>query len=143
MLASLIHTNRDQEPVSDTKREGPTSKAKLKLDFAFRPQTGLSADAAAEGPSCTLIVAPVSLLSQWRSELVRSGESGDRPLSAILWHGQARPSLSAKGGGADVVITSYGTLASEHAKLQGGGRKESSTLFNGMHCCCTPLNNIH
>lgn len=133
MLASLIHTNRGAEPVLDNKIEGSTAKARLKLDSGFRPKTELSADAAAvEGPSCTLIVAPVSLLSQWRSELVRSGESGKRPLSVLLWHGQSKPSLGAKGGVADVVITSYGTLASEHAKLQNGGRKESSPIFNGM-----------
>src|SRR5260370_18628891 len=84
MLASLIHTNRGPEPVSDTRGEGSTSKAKLKLDSAFRPKAELSADATAaavEGPSCTLIVAPVSLLSQWRSELVRFRENGKSTLS--------------------------------------------------------------
>ncbi|KAF8338153.1 P-loop containing nucleoside triphosphate hydrolase protein [Cantharellus anzutake] len=129
MLASLLHTNRGPEPPTNAQKQTSKPKGKLKLDVAFRPKVESSTDEAdaMEGPSSTLIVAPVSLLSQWQSELTRSGEGGESPLSILLWHGQSRAVL---GAGVDVVITSYGTLASEHAKVQSSGRNASSPLFS-------------
>ena len=79
-----------------------------------------------KGPSATLIVAPTSLLAQWAEELQRSSEPDT--LNAIVWHGQNRLDLDSavdNDGVINVVITSYGTLVSEHAKHE----RQSSSVF--------------
>ena len=61
------------------------------------------------GPGATLIVAPVSVMSNWEQQIRRHVLDEHRP-RLLIYHGPARQSdLSAF----DVVITSYGTLTSE------------------------------
>lgn len=117
MLSALIHTNREPEPVDAT--SAGSKNRQLKLNSAFRPtvQRGKST----KGPSATLIVAPTSLLNQWSEELERSSKPGT--LKALVWHGQNRLDIEAAIEGDDdedqtirAIVTSYGTLASEHAK---------------------------
>lgn len=81
--------------------------------------------------SATLVVAPTSLLSQWASELERASKPGS--LKVKVWHGTNRISLDSELGGADVVITSYGVLASEHAKHQAPKSNYRSPLFKGKY----------
>ncbi|CAE6356649.1 unnamed protein product [Rhizoctonia solani] len=76
-------------------------------------------------PHATLLIAPISLLSQWQSELDRS--SHPDTLRTLVWHGLNRANLfevlgpQAKGERpVDVVITSYGTLSSEYANVEKG-----------------------
>jgi DNA repair protein RAD5 len=100
----------------------------LKLDNAFRP-VSRQRPKSTKGPSATLIVAPTSLLNQWNEEIQRSSKPGT--VKAIVWHGQNRLDLEAATEADDeddkvlrVIITSYGVLASEHAK----GEKSGSSL---------------
>lgn len=66
----------------------------------------------AKTPRATLVVAPMTLLDQWVSELLRSGTS--KPL---LYYGTKRSSLMEEiNGGVTVIVTSYGTLISEYKK---------------------------
>lgn len=109
MIASLLHARSEPEPLEDSKA---SRKTQLTLDKSFRPKRSHQSSKDV-GPSATLIVAPVSLLSQWRSELERSSHSGS--LLPTLWHGASRGALNIDSG-VDVVITSYGTLAAEFAK---------------------------
>ena len=119
MVSSLIQTNRyytEEELAGPSADQRQNKKKQLKLDAAFRPikskQTGRRSRA-------TLIVAPASLLDQWCSELQRSSKKGT--LNVFVWHGQNRDDLETMvdtDDVSDVVITSYGTLAAEHARLE-------------------------
>ncbi|KAF9011125.1 SNF2 family N-terminal domain-containing protein [Cyathus striatus] len=111
MLSALIQISLPSE--SDLQPETEQGRSKqLKLNNNFRPSK------KTKPSSATLIVAPASLLNQWR-------------LSIFLWHGQNRLDIDAILADNDddekikVVITSYGTLASEHAKLD----KSRSPIF--------------
>jgi len=126
MLSSLLQTNRRPEvkPGEETDSVHPRPR-QLKLDNAFRPvgkrKNGLKA-------SATLVVAPTALLSQWGKELERSSKPGTFKIT--VWHGQNRLDLGSTMDIDDdkpdkplvVIVTSYGVLMSEHAKL-------SSPLF--------------
>ncbi|KAJ7242607.1 P-loop containing nucleoside triphosphate hydrolase protein [Mycena haematopus] len=133
-LAALIHTNcaPDTERPAEDPAAG-TKQRQQKLSNAFKKV----ARRKKPPPSATLIVAPTSLLSQWESELKQCSKPGT--LEVILWHGQNRLDLEdvledEEDGDfvIKVVITSYGVLASEHAKSE----KSSSTcsVFETHSC---------
>ncbi|KAI6153991.1 SNF2 family N-terminal domain-containing protein [Pisolithus tinctorius] len=120
MLSALIHANKDPEPV---RPEDEGKKARqLKLGSTFRPVLNDQRLQLKFGSSATLVVAPTSLLSQWSEELLRSSVPGT--IRVTVWHGQNRLDLDALHDydgdqkSIPVVITSYGVLASEHAKFQ-------------------------
>ncbi|GLB43501.1 putative HIRAN domain containing protein [Lyophyllum shimeji] len=125
MLAALIHTSA---PSEEDLTPPPAAKSRqLKLNNAFRPATQREAQ---KPSSATLIVAPTSLLAQWSEELQRSSKPGT--VKILVWHGQNRLDLQAATDDADendtsikVVITSYGVLASEHAKSEKSGGSKS------------------
>lgn len=62
----------------------------------------------------TLIVAPLALIKQWESEIEGKIERSHR-LRVCVYHGPSRSKYSAELKDYDVVITTYGTLSSEHA----------------------------
>jgi len=119
MLSALIQTSLPQNDLFE--EPGLRSKTKqLKLNNAFRAVSQRNPQSFAP-PSATLIVAPTSLLNQWLEELRRSSKPST--FDIIVWHGQNRLDLDALLGDEEnnktirVVITSYGVLASEHAKM--------------------------
>ena len=127
MLSSLMQTNRgnlgdaQDDPVDEHR---PSKPKQLKLDKAFKPTQRQTPTASKS--RATLIVAPASLLDQWSTELQRSSQKGT--VNAIVWHGQSRDDLQSMidvDDAIDVVITSYGTLASEHAKTERGSMSSS------------------
>lgn len=63
---------------------------------------------------CTLIVAPLALIKQWESEIADKIEKSHK-LRVCVYHGTGRTKFSADLEDYDVVITTYGTLSSEHA----------------------------
>ncbi|KZO93169.1 hypothetical protein CALVIDRAFT_486163 [Calocera viscosa TUFC12733] len=128
MIASLIHTNRGAEPLDAAQSNGKPKKKQLTLDSSFRAVPRKPTKPRTHGPSATLIVAPMSLLAQWQSELKRS--SAKNTLKVLIFHGDSRGDLEALTeidseedgvAGVDVVITSYGTLVSEWSKTGNGG----------------------
>ncbi|KAL7784831.1 SNF2 family N-terminal domain-containing protein [Trichoderma ceciliae] len=70
------------------------------------------------GPGSTLIVAPVSVMSNWEQQIRRHVKEEHQP-SILVYHG-ARKLAGQHLLGYNVVITSYGTLAKE---LDDGGSK--------------------
>lgn len=126
MLSALIQTARAPESVADVE-PAPSSKAKqLRLNNVFRVVSKSDAQQQHKGPASTLIVAPTSLLAQWAEELQRSSKPDT--FKVLVWHGQNRLDLDSaidNDAAIPVVITSYGTLVSEHAKHE----KQSSSVF--------------
>lgn len=147
MTASLIHTSRGTPlPSLDS---GVTSKSRLLLAFGKRKRLDTHTEQRIE-PHATLLVgmnalifvwmhdwlnsgsAPISLLTQWQSELDRSSKPGT--LRTLIWHGLHRANLAEALGPqpagerpVDVVITSYGTLSSEYANVEKG---KSSQVYD-------------
>lgn len=120
MLSSLIHTNRGEKPNEDISGEEIHQSAKqkqLRLDVAFRP---IPKSKPLRKSKATLIVAPASLLAQWANEVQKS--SADGTVNVLVWHGQSRDDLESMIDSTvdvtDVVITSYGTVASEYSRLE-------------------------
>ena len=66
----------------------------------------------------TLIVAPVGLLRQWENEIKTKLRSG-YGLKTYLLHGSGRNASWEKLRTYDVVLTTFGTLASDYVKSQG------------------------
>lgn len=140
MVSSLIQTNKEVQPEDEPADSTSDTKAgkqkQLRLDSNFRPT-----DTKKQFQSkATLIVAPASLLTQWQSELEKSSKKGT--LKVMVWHGQNRVDLEAAIDGddpMDVVITSYGILAAEHAKVN---RSTSSPVYDskciGYGNICSP-----
>lgn len=104
----------------------------MRLNYALRVKGASSTHVSGKepkAPRATLVVAPTSLLGQWSDELRRSSQPGT--LRVLVWHGQNRQELGAVLDTDEqdvplVAITSYGTLASEHAK-------SGSPVFEGMY----------
>jgi len=100
-MLSLIHTN---QPNSDVK-----------------PRKSIHGILG--GVSTTLVVAPMSLLSQWELETEAASKEGT--LKPYVYYGNEKKTnlqmLLSTGGGPDVVITSYGTVLSEYTQLTRAG----------------------
>ncbi|KPV77426.1 uncharacterized protein RHOBADRAFT_51281 [Rhodotorula graminis WP1] len=143
MVASLIHTNtawNAQPPVDEGEGAGAAnsdsdddqqaikpSRTQSRLGATFTkaaPSSSSSTTVAAKGkrpklkagtPRATLVVAPMTLLSQWCDELERSSKG--RKMRVVMYYGNKRESGSDLmrdiDEGVDVVVTSYGTLCSD------------------------------
>lgn len=148
MLASLLHTNREaDEPLSEEKTgesasetdDGTTKPPKFRqitLNRQWQPTTATTSKPAPARRHATLVITPVSLAKQWQEELDRMSVKGS--MRSVLWYGNDRPDLGAlldtmeDDNRTDVVITSYGTLVSEHAKWvnRQGVRSQLKSLFD-------------
>ena len=73
-------------------------------------------------PGTTLIVMPLSLISQWQKEIV---EKLSIPLKVAVYHGSGRGNVAF--GDYDIVLTTYGTLSRDFdqngMKKKGEGRR--------------------
>lgn len=73
-----------------------------------------------DDPRCktTLIVAPVALLRQWKQEIQQKIKTGRHALTVFTHHGPSKKKSFRDLQHYDVVITTYGSLASEVKKLE-------------------------
>ncbi|KAF8807924.1 DNA repair protein RAD5 [Phlegmacium glaucopus] len=129
MLSALIQSSLAPRGHEEETSVDILTKAKqLKLNNAFRVVNQRKPETR-KPPSATLIVAPTSLMNQWLEELERSSKPGT--FDAVVWHGQNRLDLedlveqNEDDKTMKVVITSYGVLASEHAKMDKSGSHKS------------------
>ncbi|KAL5048415.1 hypothetical protein BDW71DRAFT_205533 [Aspergillus fruticulosus] len=70
----------------------------------------------------TLVVAPLALIKQWESEIITKVEPSHR-LRVLVYHGNARAKATDRLDDYDVVITTYGTLTSEHNAVAKNDKK--------------------
>lgn len=80
----------------------------------------------------TLVVAPMSLLSQWELETESCSKEGTEPVRAFVYYGNEKKTnlqrLLGTKGAPDVIVTSYGTVLSEYTKLKASN--EDGGLFS-------------
>lgn len=123
MMSSLIHSNPECDPSEDaTNGVGPTKKRPQQSALNFKSRKHKKD--AQSSPRATLLVAPLSLLSQWKAELERSSQKGT--IQVHIYHGTSKVDLDTLLDEVDadqilVVITSFGTLSSEHGRVVRGG----------------------
>lgn len=115
---SLIHTNR---PPSDI----PTSTPPYNPLFPTTTTT-----ATLPSTRATLIICPVSLLSQWRDEITNRFRPGT--LTCAVYYGNERnltvsDVLSPQAP--DVIITTYGVVMTEWERCSRGGVNKKGLLF--------------
>lgn len=140
MVASLIHANRAPKGEGeDGEDAGDDEDERSKQVSSNGPrQTSLASAFASNGrdkdkrrPSAgqaTLVIAPMSLVGQWVSELDKASNAGT--LSTMLYYAEGKADLVGRleGGSVDVVVTSYGTLVSEYKRFcDAGGAAASAT----------------
>ncbi|KAK9279319.1 hypothetical protein L1049_012998 [Liquidambar formosana] len=91
--------------ISDQSPEPPKKATKfLGFDKLIKQKNTLTSGGS-------LIICPMTLLGQWKSEIESHVQSGS--LSLYLHYGQSRPKDAKHLAQSDVVITTYGVLASE------------------------------
>jgi DNA repair protein RAD5 len=117
MISALIQTSVLLKNEMGDDEQPSVRSRQLRIEKAFRP----SRQKRRFPPTGTLIVAPASLLAQWAEEIQRSSKANT--VEVLIWHGQNRLDLNAfvESGGVEdkipkVVVTSYGTLVSEHTR---------------------------
>lgn len=117
---TLMLTN--QKPTNEgvkSSQDDPESEDSEAEDEERKLPPGLS--------KCTLVVAPLALIKQWESEIEEKVEYSRR-LRVCVYHGATRAKTGGNLEDYDVVITTYGTLTSEHGALDKNNKK--SGLFS-------------
>lgn len=115
-MLSLIHSHR-----SEVAREARSSLGGLTTVNQL-PRLGASSATLLDAPCTTLIIAPMSLLSQWQSEAQKASKEGT--LKIELYYGNEKTTnlqaLCCTGNASmapDLVITSYGVILSEFSSI--------------------------
>ncbi|KAK5821945.1 DNA repair protein, RAD5 [Linnemannia elongata] len=114
-ILSLVHSNKMDKSELDAPEEA----------FSRLTTSSLAPTPRRSSPT-TLIVCPMSLISQWRDETINSSGGA---LTAEVYYGGARDRTDEsllKRGAPDVLITSYGVVLSEYSKLVGARENEQS-----------------
>lgn len=86
----------------------------------------------------TLIVAPMSLLAQWESEIIKSNKTS-RELGCFVYYGASQSLLTAQLSAfldsaaydRKIVLTTYGTVVSEHKQLKEFAPDNDSQPYSG------------
>ncbi len=150
MMASLLHLNREGDLPSSTsppalqEDDEPAFKRPKFLQVTLSNQwraVPTAPKATAVTPRATLVVCPVSLASQWHEELGKMSDKGS--ITNFMWYGNDRTDierlLSQEGRKkVDVIITSYGTLASEYQKWRKNKDKpsyEGGSIYDRQRNC--------
>ena len=99
-----------KKPKGKTKGPGPSKNAP-KVLVSKQDQVGsTSSPPSRDGPKATLIVCPVSVLSNWEQQIA---EHTDGSLSVYRYHGASKTKVTDELARHDVVITTYGTLTAD------------------------------
>jgi DNA repair protein RAD5 len=130
-MFSLMHSNQSEVALAATARA--LSKDSV-VNLPRLPQTSSSMEPA---PCTTLVVSPMSLLSQWESEAVKSSKPGT--MRSLVYYGNEKAtnlqtlcSAANAANAPNVIITSYGVVLSEFNQVasSGGDRGSHGGLFS-------------
>lgn len=83
---------------------------------------------AAKATKTTLIVVPLSLVSQWEEELATKTN-----LSHLVYYDVGKKSSAAAFSSVDVVVTTYGTVQSEFKSMLGSGKSKNGSRNPGQN----------
>ncbi|EWC48529.1 DNA repair protein rad-5 [Drechslerella stenobrocha 248] len=127
-MLSLVHSNRNEPETNSGSDRKP-----LNL-----PRLPKNSDTVEPAPYTTLVVAPMSLLSQWASEAEAASKPGT--LKTIIYYGadkslDLRTQCSAANAhnAPNIIITSYGVVLSEFTQIANsanGSRGNPGGLFS-------------
>ncbi|KAM0342983.1 hypothetical protein ACHAPU_009013 [Fusarium lateritium] len=128
-MLSLVHTHRSEVALQARQSAvGLSSVNQL-------TRLGKNSESVLEAPCTTLVVAPMSLLSQWQSEAEKASKDGTMKIE--LYYGnekannlQALCCASNAANAPDLVITSYGVVLSEFTSL--AARNGDKSFHNGL-----------
>ncbi|KAH7003778.1 SNF2 family N-terminal domain-containing protein [Fusarium venenatum] len=128
-MLSLVHTHRS-EVALEARR---SAVARSNVNQLTR--LGKNSESVLDAPCTTLVVAPMSLLSQWQSEAEKASKDGT--MKTELYYGNEKSSnlqalccASNAANAPDLVITSYGVVLSEFSSL--AARKGDKSFHNGL-----------
>ncbi|CAO1633738.1 unnamed protein product [Sympodiomycopsis kandeliae] len=134
MVASLLHANRPSDDGNDDQDDNDADDRSRQVEQKGPRQTSLASAFASSSrdkrrPSAgraTLVIAPMSLVGQWVSEMEKASKPGS--LTAMLYYAEGKADLVGRleGGSVDVVVTSYGTLVSEYKRYNDAGGSSAS-----------------
>lgn len=105
----------DDEEEEDHEHSLVTTRRPQKSRLKNKSSSSQRIKLAKNAPRATLIVCPMTLMDQWASELRRSSK---QHINVVTFHGSGRTDVydEVSSNGAEIIITSYGTLASEYTK---------------------------
>ncbi|KAF5024734.1 hypothetical protein F66182_3166 [Fusarium sp. NRRL 66182] len=128
-MLSLVHTHK-----SEIARQARRSATELSSVNQLT-RLGKNSESVLDAPCTTLVVAPMSLLSQWQSEAEKASKEGTMKIE--LYYGnekannlQALCCASNATNAPDLVITSYGVVLSEFSSI--AARKGDKSFHNGL-----------
>lgn len=128
-MLSLIHSHK-----SEFARQARAANGGIATVNQLQ-RLGSSAATMLDAPCTTLVVAPMSLLSQWQSEAEKASKEGT--IKIELYYGnektnnlQALCSSSNASMAPDVVITSYGVILSEFSAI--AAKNGDKSFHNGI-----------
>ncbi|KAF5566119.1 DNA repair RAD5 [Fusarium phyllophilum] len=128
-MLSLMHTHRSEIALE-------ARRAAVELSSVNQlTRLGKNSESVLDAPCTTLVVAPMSLLSQWQSEAVKASKDGTMKIE--LYYGNEKSSnlqalccASNASNAPDLVITSYGVVLSEFSSI--AARKGDKSFHNGL-----------
>ncbi|KAK0388368.1 hypothetical protein NLU13_4613 [Sarocladium strictum] len=130
-MLSLVHSHRSEVARAAKAANGGLSNVNQ------LPRLGMNANSVLDAPCTTLVIAPMSLLAQWRSEAEKASKAGT--MKTELYYGNEKSAnlqalcCSANAASApDLVITSYGIVLSEFSSIsaKNGDRSFHNGIFS-------------
>lgn len=132
-MLSLIHSHKSKVAMSARRGTGSAGSVNNLRRLPSGTQT------VCDAPCTTLVVAPMSLLAQWQSEVENASKEGT--LKSMVYYGAEKNidlrDLCCEANAAsapDVIITSYGVILSEFSQIA------SKNGDRGTHCGLFSLN---
>lgn len=128
-MLSLMHTHRSEMALKARQSAGGMSSVNQLT------RLGKNSDTIQSAPCTTLVIAPMSLLSQWQSEAEKASKEGTMKIE--LYYGnekaanlQALCCASNATKAPDLVITSYGVVLSEFSSI--AAKNGDKSFHNGI-----------
>lgn len=128
-MLSLIHSHRSEAAVEARLSNGGISSVNQLA------RLGANSASVLPAPRTTLVVAPMSLLAQWKSEAEKASKEGT--MKIVLYYGNEKTNnLQAMCGSSnisqapDLVITSYGVVLSEFSTI--AAKNGDKSFHNGL-----------